>query len=132
MTDKCNYMKRWFKNSLNSKYSRGVGCGQIKKIKNNQMKDVLRIASGLAFMLVLSSCGSGSKDEKGSLGDKKAKLEKLKDDQKKLNDEVTKLETEIALGFVRYDYLAEGTDLLSGDSLLSVKTFPFLNYDERD
>jgi hypothetical protein len=26
----------------------------------------------------LSSCGSGSKDEKGSLGDKKAQLEKLK------------------------------------------------------
>jgi len=82
MTDKCNYMKRWFKNSLNSKYSRGVAWAQIKKIKNNQMKDVLRIASGLAFILVLSSCGSGSKDEKGSLGDKKAKLEKLKDDQK--------------------------------------------------
>jgi glycine cleavage system aminomethyltransferase T len=36
-----------------------------------------------------------------------------------------KLESEIALGFVRYDYLAEGTELLSGDSQVSVKTLPF-------
>ena len=119
MTDKCNYMKRWFKNSLNSKYSRGVAWAQIKKIKNNQMKDVLRIASGLAFILVLSSCGSGSKDEKGGLGDKKAKLEKLKDDQKKLNDEVTKLETEIA----QADPTAPATAKLVTVSPLAIQNF---------
>jgi RND family efflux transporter MFP subunit len=59
------------------------------------MKDVLKIAPAIVFMLVLASCGSGSKDEKGSLGDKKAQLEKLKNDQKRLNDQIAKLQNEI-------------------------------------
>ena len=59
------------------------------------MKDVLKIAPAVVFLLILSSCGSGSKDEKGSLGDKKAQLEKLKNDQKKLNDQIAKLQNEI-------------------------------------
>jgi membrane fusion protein (multidrug efflux system) len=59
------------------------------------MKDVLKIASAIVFTLVLSSCGSGTKDEKGSLTDKKAQLEKLKNDQKKLNDQIAKLQNEI-------------------------------------
>jgi len=59
------------------------------------MKDVLKIVSVVAFILALSSCGSGSKDEKGSLIDKKAQLEKLKNDQKKLNDQIAKLQNEI-------------------------------------
>jgi len=59
------------------------------------MKDVLKIVSVVAFILALSSCGSGSKDEKGSLTDKKAQLEKLKNDQKKLNDQIAKLQNEI-------------------------------------
>ena len=59
------------------------------------MKDVLKIASALVFILILSSCGSGSKDEKGSLTDKKAQLENLKNEQKKLNDQIAKLENEI-------------------------------------
>ena len=59
------------------------------------MKDVLKIASAVVFMLILSSCGSGSKDEKGGLTDKKAQLEKLKNDQKKLNDQIAKLQNEI-------------------------------------
>ena len=59
------------------------------------MKDVLKIASAVVFLLILSSCGSGSKDEKGSLGDKKAQLEKLKNDQKKLNDQIARLQNEI-------------------------------------
>jgi len=62
--------------------------------KHNYMK-VLKIASVAAFLLVLLSCGSGSKDEKGSLGDKRAQLEKLKNDQKKLNDQIAKLQNEI-------------------------------------
>ena len=63
--------------------------------KHNYMKDVLKIVSVVAFILALSSCGSGSKDEKGSLTDKKAELEKLKNDQKKLNDQIAKLQNEI-------------------------------------
>jgi membrane fusion protein (multidrug efflux system) len=59
------------------------------------MKDVLKIASAVVFTLILSSCGSGAKDEKGSLTDKKAQLEKLKGDQKKLNDQIAKLQNEI-------------------------------------
>jgi len=58
------------------------------------MKDVLKIAP-VIFMLVLSSCGSGTKEKKGDLADKKAQLEKLKEDQKKLNDQIAKLQSEI-------------------------------------
>lgn len=64
--------------------------------KHNNMKEVFKIASTVIFILVLSSCGSSSKDEKGSLTDKKSKLEKLKGDQKKLNDQIAQLEAEIA------------------------------------
>lgn len=60
------------------------------------MKDVLKIASVAAFIFVLSSCGSGSKDEKGSLGDKKAQLEKLKANKEKLDGQIKTLEDEIA------------------------------------
>src|SRR6202008_3912737 len=82
-------------NSLPGKRLSGVPSDRIKKIKNKQMKDVLKIASAVAFIFILSSCGSGSKDEKGSLGDKKAQLEKLKNEQKKLNDQIAKLQNEI-------------------------------------
>ncbi|HEV8506449.1 MAG TPA: efflux RND transporter periplasmic adaptor subunit, partial [Chitinophagaceae bacterium] len=58
------------------------------------MKDVLKIAP-VIIMLVLSSCGSGTKEKKGDLADKKAQLEKLKEDQKKLNDQIAKLQNEI-------------------------------------
>jgi membrane fusion protein (multidrug efflux system) len=88
-------MKRPFKNSLTRECMSGVPTDRIKKIKNKQMKDVLKIASAVVFILLLTSCGSGAKDEKGSLTDKKAQLEKLKTDQKKLNDQIAKLQTEI-------------------------------------
>src|SRR5262245_54849000 len=64
--------------------------------KDNYMKDVLKIASAVVFRLILSSCGSGSKDEKGSLGDKKAQLEKLKSEKDKLDGQIKTLEEEIA------------------------------------
>jgi multidrug efflux pump subunit AcrA (membrane-fusion protein) len=52
---------------------------------------------GLVFIiLLLSSCGSSSKDSKGELNDKKAELEKLKGEQKSVTDKITKLEEEIA------------------------------------
>jgi RND family efflux transporter MFP subunit len=88
-------MKRPFKNSLTRECMSGVPSDRIKKIKNNQMKDILKITSAVVFILILSSCGSGAKDEKGSLTDKKAQLEKLKNDQKKLNDQIAKLQSEI-------------------------------------
>ena len=67
-------MRRPFKNSLAGKYMSGVPSDRIKKNKNKQMKDVLKIASAIVFIVILSSCGSGSKDEKGSLTDKKPSL----------------------------------------------------------
>ena len=38
-----------------------------------------------------------------------------------------KLEKNIALGFVRYDYLAEGTELKIGEITATVKELPFLS-----
>jgi peptidoglycan hydrolase CwlO-like protein len=63
--------------------------------KNNDMKNVLRIASVMLFIGILSACSSGSKEKKGDINDKKAQLEKLKGDQKKLNDQIAKLQAEI-------------------------------------
>ena len=56
---------------------------------------VLKIVFVAAFVFVLSSCGSGTKEKQGDLTDKKAQLEKLKEDQKKLNDQIAKLQNEI-------------------------------------
>ena len=54
----------------------------------------------LGFILagfITSSCSNGSKDEKGSLNDKKLELEKLKKEQASINNQIEKLEEEIAL-----------------------------------
>ena len=52
---------------------------------------------GLLFISVLlSACGSSSKDAKADLNDKKAELEKLKGEQTKINEKIVKLEEEIA------------------------------------
>jgi RND family efflux transporter MFP subunit len=45
--------------------------------------------------MIITSCGSGAKEEKGDLNDKKVKLEKLKADKTKLETDITKLEEEI-------------------------------------
>ncbi len=64
--------------------------------KKNGMKNILKIFFAGLLVLVLASCGNGSKDKKGDLTDKKAQLEKLKKDQKDLADKIAKLEDEIA------------------------------------
>jgi membrane fusion protein (multidrug efflux system) len=46
--------------------------------------------------LIAASCGSSSKDQKGSLNDKKTELQKLKDEQKDINDKIASKEAEIA------------------------------------
>lgn len=46
--------------------------------------------------IILSSCGTGAKDSKGDLNDKKAQLEKLKGQQKDITDKIVKLQDEIA------------------------------------
>ena len=45
--------------------------------------------------MIITSCSSGAKEEKGDLNDKKVKLEKLKADKTKLETDITKLEEEI-------------------------------------
>lgn len=56
----------------------------------------LYLTTGLAAILLLSSCGSSKKDDNAILTDKKVKLEKLKKEQDDINKQVSALETEIA------------------------------------
>jgi len=60
------------------------------------MQKILTIMLSASLVLLMASCGSSAKDEKGTLGDKKAELEKLKKQQKDVNDKVVKLEDEIS------------------------------------
>jgi membrane fusion protein, multidrug efflux system len=64
--------------------------------KKYNMNNVLKIVSPLAFVFFGIACGSGAKDEKGTLTDKKAKLEKLKSDRDKLDVQIKNLQEEIA------------------------------------
>jgi len=64
--------------------------------KNNDMKNFIRIVSVVMLLAFLSACGSGAKDEKGTLTDKKAKLEKLKSDREKVDAQIKSLQDEIA------------------------------------
>jgi len=50
----------------------------------------------IVIALLLASCGSGKKDEKSEVTEKKVKLEKLKKEQSGLNQEIKDLEAEIA------------------------------------
>ena len=59
------------------------------------MNKFLMILITVAAMII-TSCGSGAKEKKGDLNDKKVKLEKLKADKTKLETDITKLEDEIA------------------------------------
>jgi len=57
------------------------------------MKNVLIVFTAT---LVLYACGNGAKDEKGTLTDKKTKLEKLRSDRDKLDAQIKSLQEEIA------------------------------------
>lgn len=60
------------------------------------MKQIVRISIAAWMMILVAACGSGAKDEKGALGDKKVELAKLQTEQTKLADQIAKLEEEIA------------------------------------
>lgn len=64
--------------------------------KTTYMQKILTIMLSASLVLLMASCGSSAKDEKGALGDKKAELEKLKKQQKEVNDKIVKLEEEIS------------------------------------
>lgn len=80
---------------------------------------------GLLFIgVLLSACGSSSKDSKGELNDKKAELEKLKGEQSKLNEKIAKLEEDIA----KLDTNAAAVAKLV--AIAPVQAFPFEHYIE--
>ena len=53
------------------------------------------LITGLAAAILLSSCGSSSKDKNAAVNDKKVELEKLKGDKEKLDGQIKQLETDI-------------------------------------
>ncbi|MBS1654207.1 MAG: efflux RND transporter periplasmic adaptor subunit [Bacteroidetes bacterium] len=69
------------------------------------MQQILRITAVVSFLAVLTACGSGTKDSKGDLADKKAQLEKLKTQQKDLATQIDKLQDEI----IKLDPSADNT-----------------------
>ena len=54
------------------------------------------LITGLAVVVLLSSCGSSKKEGSAELNDKKIALEKLKGDKDKVDSKITSLEKEIA------------------------------------
>lgn len=50
----------------------------------------------VSSLVVVASCGTNAKENKGKLNDKKARLEKLKGEKSKLDGEIKELEEEIA------------------------------------
>jgi len=65
-------------------------------IKIDDMKNVSKFISAAVLIFMFSACGSSSKEEKGSLSDKKAKLEKLQADRDKIDGQIKTLEDDIA------------------------------------
>lgn len=64
--------------------------------KFNYMQRTITICMVAALALLLTACGSSSKDSNASLTDKKAELQKLKDQQQKLEDQIAKMDTSAA------------------------------------
>jgi len=60
------------------------------------MQNIWKIFFSVILISLAVSCGSGAKDKKGDLGDKKVQLEKLRTDKTKLDADIKKLEDEIA------------------------------------
>lgn len=60
------------------------------------MKRIFQYTIIAGFAVILVACGQGAKEKKGTLGDKKAELEKLKTEQVTLSTKINTLEEEIA------------------------------------
>lgn len=60
------------------------------------MKKLVGLALVSSLVLIMASCGSGAKDKKADLGDKKVQLEKLKKQKNDLDGKIRQLEQEIA------------------------------------
>ena len=53
------------------------------------------LITGLTAVIILSSCGSSTKETNAAINDKKAALEKLKGDKTKLDEQIKKTETDL-------------------------------------
>ncbi|HKO80550.1 MAG TPA: efflux RND transporter periplasmic adaptor subunit [Chitinophagaceae bacterium] len=60
------------------------------------MQKILNIALAASVMLLIASCGSSSKDEKGEAKDLKVKLEKLKKEKNGLDAQIRQVEEQLA------------------------------------
>ncbi len=88
------------------------------------MKRLFQYTIIAGFAVVLVACGQGAKEKKGSLGDKKAQLEKLKTDQVALATKIKTLEEEIA----KLDTAAGKTDKAKLIAVTPVVTEDFSHY----
>ncbi len=64
--------------------------------KINSMQKILNITVAATVMLLLTACGSSTKDEKAEIADLKAKLEKLKKEKSGLDLQIHQVEEQLA------------------------------------
>ena len=88
------------------------------------MKRISQYSIIAGFAVLLVACGGGAKEKKGSLGDKKAQLEKLKTEQVTLATKINTLEEEIA----KLDTASGKTEKAKLISVLPVSTEDFSHY----
>lgn len=80
------------------------------------------LITGLAAIVILSSCGSGAKDKNAAITDKKTALEKLKSDKEKLDAQIKNTETEL-------NKLDPANSTAQKPKLVSVQTIAAANFD---
>jgi folate-binding protein YgfZ len=111
-------------------YTKGCYIGQEIIARIHFRGHVAKQLTGLVFK-------TGEQAETRPLGSVPLENSELKTTDGKNAGRVTsvtfspKLEKTISLGFVRYDYLAEGTELNVGDSTCVVKSLPFISGEVR-
>jgi membrane fusion protein, multidrug efflux system len=66
----------------------------MKKQNISNMNALYRLMAAV-LVIILAACGSSTKEEKGTLNDKKVQLQKLKSEQEKITADIIKLEEEI-------------------------------------
>lgn len=88
------------------------------------MKRIFQYTIIAGFAVLLAACGQGGKEKRGSLGDKKAELEKLKTEQVTLATKIKTLEEEIA----KLDTSAGKTDKAKLIAVLPVTTEDFSHF----
>jgi len=87
--------------------------------KSKHMSNILKLIPLTLFAILVIACGGSSKEEKGSLADKKSELVKLKKEQKATNEKVSKLEAEIS----KLDTTSINKTKLVGVTLLAPTNF---------